>query len=105
MRKFGGGITLAKVHNTENVREREVNNIEEVVPEFTARSVPALWDAAPKHRQRGKMKVKLAIKHMNPQSSPKRFGSIAPQLFNLDSSPETEKPLGIKLSLYQMENF
>jgi hypothetical protein len=105
MRKFGGGIMLAKVHNTENVRERETDHIEEVVPKFPERSVPTLWDATVEQGPRSRMKVKLAIKRMNPRSSPKRLGSIAPQLFNLDSNPETEKPLGVKLGLYQMENF
>jgi hypothetical protein len=32
------------------------------------------------------------------------FGAIAPHLFNMEPKAEPEKPLGIDLSLYQMEN-
>ena len=33
-----------------------------------------------------------------------RFDVIAPRLFNLEPHSQTEKPLGLKLNLYQMES-
>ena len=38
-------------------------------------------------------------------SDVKSLGNIAPQLFNMESRSQQEKPLSIDLNLYQMENF
>lgn len=105
MKKFGGGVTLAKVHNAENMREKEVNQIGEVVPKFIEKNIPTLWDATPGGKQHGRLKAKLVIKRLDPVNPSSRLSSIAPQLFNLEPHSKPEKSLGVKLGLYQMESF
>ena len=55
-------------------------------------------------RQEGKLKGTLVMSEVN---SPRIFDKLemtAPRLFNLEPYSEPEKPLGIKLDLYQMES-
>jgi hypothetical protein len=40
---------------------------------------------------------------VNSPNSLKGVGAIAPQLFNLERNAEPERPIDIKLDLYQME--
>jgi len=104
MRKSGGGITLTKVHNPENMREKEVNHIEEVVPRFIEKNNPTVWDATLGVERHNRLEAKLVVKRPDPASPSGRLSSIAPQLFNLDPCSKSERPLGVRLGLYQMEN-
>jgi hypothetical protein len=40
---------------------------------------------------------------VNPPNMLNGLQRMAPQLFNLDTTKESEKPLDLKLNLYQME--
>jgi cell division protein FtsZ len=51
----------------------------------------------------GKLKVTLVMT-VNSVDMRGGLNTIAPQLFNLEPHAEPEKPLGIRLNLYQMEN-
>jgi hypothetical protein len=49
------------------------------------------------------LKVMLVMTRVNSPHVRDGFGTVAPQLFNLEPYAEPEKPLDIKLNLYQME--
>ena len=104
MKKSGGGITLTKVHNPENMREKEVNHIEGVVPRFIENKNPTIWDATLGVERHNRLKAKLVVKRPDSASPSGRLSSIAPQLFNLDPCSRPERPQGVRLGLYQMEN-
>ena len=95
---------MTKVHNPENMREKEVNHIEEVVPRFIEKNNPTVWDATLGVERHNRLEAKLVVKRPDPASPSGRLSSIAPQLFNLDPRSKPERPLGVRLGLYQMEN-
>jgi len=64
-----------------------------------------IWGARVNPEQNGKLKVTLVMTGVNSPHILSGFGTIAPQLFNLEPYAEPEKPLDVKLDLYQMENF
>jgi cell division GTPase FtsZ len=64
-----------------------------------------IWGARVNPKQDGKLKVTLVMTGVNSPHILSGFGAIAPQLFNLEPYAEPEKPLDIKLNLYQLEHF
>jgi cell division GTPase FtsZ len=63
-----------------------------------------IWGARVNPEQTGKLKVTLVMTGLDSPHVFNEFEKIAPQLFNLESSSEPEKPLQVDLDLYQMEN-
>jgi len=66
-------------------------------------SAMVIWGARVNPKQNGKLKVTLVMTGLNSPHIPSGFGTIAPQLFNLEPYAEPEKPSNLDLSLYQME--
>jgi cell division GTPase FtsZ len=64
-----------------------------------------IWGARVNPVQDGKLKVTLVMTGVNSPHILSGFGTIAPHLYNMEPYAEPEKPLDIKLDLYQMENF
>jgi cell division protein FtsZ len=83
----------------------EANRVGEIVTEMMDNHAHVVWGAKVNPEQDGKLKVTLVMTGIAPPHIPNRLESITPQLFNLESPTEPEKPLGVKLNLYQMENF
>jgi len=51
------------------------------------------------------LRVTLVMTGVNSPHLLSGFGVVAPQLYNLEPYAEPEKPLQVKLNLYQLENY
>jgi cell division protein FtsZ len=101
------GATGALIHVTgdSQMTIEEANRVGEIVTEMMDVDALVIWGARVNPQQDGKLKVTLVMTGVNSPHLLSGFGTIAPQLFNLEPYAEPEKPLGIELNLYQMENF
>ena len=101
------GATGALIHVTgdSQMTIEEANRVGEIVTEMMDVDALVIWGARVNPQQDGKLKVTLVMTGVNSPNLLSGFGTIAPQLFNLEPYAEPEKPLGIELNLYQMENF
>jgi cell division protein FtsZ len=100
------GATGALIHVTgdSQMTIEEANRVGEIVTEMMDGNALVIWGARVNSEQNGKLKVTLVMTGVNSPHVLSGFGAIAPQLFNLEPYAEPEKPLDIKLSLYQLEN-
>ncbi|MDH5483277.1 MAG: cell division protein FtsZ [Candidatus Bathyarchaeota archaeon] len=101
------GATGALIHVTgdNQMSIEEANRVGEIVTEMMDVNALVIWGARVNPEQNGKLKVTLVMTGVNSPHILSGFGTIAPQLFNLEPYAEPEKPLDVKLDLYQMENF
>jgi cell division GTPase FtsZ len=83
----------------------EANRVGEIVTEMMHNDALVIWGARVNPEQNGMLKVTLVMTGIDSSHVASGLGIIAPQLFNLESSAEPEKPLNLKLDLYQLENF
>jgi cell division protein FtsZ len=81
----------------------EANRVGEIVTEMMDVDALVIWGARVNPQQNGKLKVTLVMTGVNSPHLLSGFGTIAPQLFNMEAYAEPERPLGIELNLYQME--
>lgn len=81
----------------------EVNRVGEIVTEMMDDDALVIWGARVNPELAGMLKVTLVMTGVNSPHILSGFGTIAPQLFNLEPYAEPEKPLDIKLNLCQME--
>jgi len=101
------GATGALIHVTgdNQMTIEEANRVGEIVTEMMDDDALVIWGARVKPELNGSLKVTLVMTGVNSPHLLSGFGTIAPQLFNLEPYTEPEKPLDIKLNLYQLENF
>jgi cell division protein FtsZ len=101
------GATGALIHVTgdNQMTIEEANRVGEIVTEMMDCNALVIWGARVSPQQEGKLKVTLVMTGVNSPHILSGFGTIAPQLFNLEPYAEPEKRLNINLDLYQMENF
>jgi len=101
------GATGALIHVTgdNQMTIEEANRVGEIVTEMMDNDALVIWGARVSPEQEGRLKVTLVMTGVNSPHLLSGFGTIAPQLFNLEPYAEPEKPLDIKLNLYQLENF
>jgi cell division protein FtsZ len=101
------GATGALIHVTGDAQMtiEEANRVGEIVTEMMDNHALVIWGARVSPEQQGKLKVTLVMTGVNSPHVLSGFGTIAPQLFNLEPFAEPEKPSEIDLNLYQMENF
>jgi len=99
------GATGALIHVTgdSQMTIEEANRVGEIVTEMMDDNALVIWGARVNPEQNGKLKVTLVMTGVNSPHVLSEFGTIAPQLFNLEPYAEPEKPLNIELNLYQME--
>ena len=99
------GATGALIHVTgdNQMTIEEANRVGEIVTEMMDDNALVIWGARVNPKQDGKLKVTLVMTGVNSPHILSGFGTIAPQLFNLETYAEPEKPLDIKLDLYQLE--
>jgi len=99
------GATGALIHVTGDPQMtiEEANRVGEIVTEMMDINALVIWGARVNPEQNGKLKVTLVMTGVNSPHVLSGFGTIAPQLFNLEPYAEPEKPLGIELNLYKME--
>ena len=101
------GATGALIHVTgdNQMTIEEANRVGEIVTEMMDCNALVIWGARVNPQQNGKLKVTLVMTGVNSPHILSGFGTIAPQLFNLEPHAGPEKQLDLKLDLYQMENF
>ena len=100
----GASGALVHIAGDNRLTIQEVNRVGEIVSEIMEGNVRVVWGAKVNPQQDGKLKVTLVMTGVDSLQKPSRFGSIAPQLFNMEPYAEQEKPLGLEFSLYQMES-
>jgi cell division protein FtsZ len=100
------GATGALVHVTgdNQMTIEEANRVGEIVTEMMDCNAMVIWGARVNPQQNGKLKVTLVMTGINSPHILSGFGTIAPQLFNMEPYAEPEKPLNVDIGLYQMEN-
>jgi cell division protein FtsZ len=99
----GAKGALIHVSGDAQMTIEEANRVGEIVTEMMDDDALVIWGARVNPEMDGKLKVTLVLTGVNSPYIPSGLGAIAPQLFNLEPYAELEKPLGIKLDLYQME--
>jgi cell division protein FtsZ len=99
------GATGALIHVTgdNQMTIEEANRVGEIVTEMMDVDALVIWGARVNPQQNGKLKVTLVMTGVNSPHLLSGFGTIAPQLFNMEAYAEPERQLGIELNLYQME--
>jgi cell division protein FtsZ len=100
----GASGALVHIAGDNRLTIQEVNRVGEVVSEIMEGNVRVVWGAKVNPQQDGKLKVTLVMTGVDSMQKRAGFGSIAPQLFNMEPYSEQEKPLGLEFSLYQMES-
>ncbi len=101
------GATGALIHvsGDNQMTIEEANRVGEIITEMMDDNALVIWGARVNPELNGMLKVTLMMTGVNSPHLLSGFGTIAPQLFNLEPYAEPEKPLDVDLNLYQMENF
>jgi len=102
------GATGALIHVTgdNQMTIEEANRVGEIVTEMMHNDALVIWGARVNSQSSGTLRVTLVMTGVNSPNLLSGFGTIAPQLQNLEPyTNEPEKPLNIDLNLYQLENF
>jgi cell division protein FtsZ len=101
------GATGALIHviGDNQMTMEEANRAGEIITEMMDDDALVIWGARVNPELNGILKVTLVMTGVKSPHLLSGFGTIAPQLFNLEPYAEPEKPLDMKLNLYQMENF
>ncbi|MCD6446258.1 cell division protein FtsZ [Candidatus Bathyarchaeota archaeon] len=102
---MGAKGALIHVSGDEQMTIEEANRVGEIVTEMMDDDALVIWGARVNPELNGSLKVTLVMTGVNSPHLLSGFGTIAPQLFNLEPYAEPEKPLDVKLGLYQLENF
>jgi len=99
------GATGALIHVTgdNQMTIEEANRVGEIVTEMMDDNALVIWGARVSPEQAGKLKVTLVMTGVNSPHIMGGFGSIAPQLFNMEPHSEPEEHLDLDLDIYQME--
>jgi len=99
----GATGALINVTGDNRMTVQEVNRIGEILTEIMHGNAHVLCGARVNPDFEGKLKVTLVMTGVDPPQRANTFATIAPQLFDLEPYGESEKPLGIDLNLYQMD--
>ena len=102
------GATGALIHVTgdNQMTIEEANRVGEIVTEMMHNDALVIWGARVNPQSSGTLRVTLVMTGVNSPNLLSGFGTIAPQLHNLEPyTSEPEKSLNIDLNLYQLENF
>jgi cell division protein FtsZ len=99
------GATGALIHviGDNHMTIEEANHVGEIVTEMMDRNARVIWGASVDPQQQGRLKVTLVMTGVNSLNSLNSSREAGAKLFNLDPSAEPERPMDIKLDLYQME--
>jgi cell division protein FtsZ len=99
------GATGALIHvsGDNQMTMEEANRVGEIITEMMDDNALVIWGARVNPELDGMLKVTLLMTGIKSPHLLSGFGTLAPQLFNLEPYAEPEKPLGIDLNLYQLE--
>jgi cell division protein FtsZ len=101
------GATGALIHvsGDNHMTIEEANRVGEVISEMMDDNALVIWGARVNPDLEGMLKVTLIMTGVKSPHLLSGFGTIAPQLFNLEPYAEPEKTQNVELNLYQMESF
>jgi cell division protein FtsZ len=99
----GAKGALIHVSGDAHMTIEEANRVGEIVTEMMDEDALVIWGARVNPELNGKLKVTVVMTGVNSPYILSGLGTIAPRLFNLEPYAEPEKPLNIKIDLYQME--
>ncbi|MDH5438820.1 MAG: hypothetical protein OEX76_07985, partial [Candidatus Bathyarchaeota archaeon] len=83
----------------------EANRVGEVVTEMMDDNASVIWGARVNPSLDGVLRVTLVMTGVSSPNILSGFGTMAPQLFDIDPCAEPEEPLPIDLGLDQIEDF
>ena len=101
----GAKGVLIHVTGDSQMTIEEANRVGEMVTEMMNDNAQVIWGAKVNPELDGMIRVTLVMTGVNSPHRLRSFGSMAPQLFNLEPYSEPEKKLQVDLGLYQLENF
>jgi len=101
------GATGALIHVTGDTQMtiEEANRVGEIVTEMMGNNALVIWGARVNPNTDGVLKVTLVMTGVHSPYVLSGFGTMVPQLYDIESCSEPEKPLPIDLGLDQIENF
>ncbi|NIR87587.1 cell division protein FtsZ [Candidatus Bathyarchaeota archaeon] len=101
------GATGALIHvcGGNRMTIEEANRVGEIVTEMMANNASVIWGARVSPSLEDVLRVTLVMTGVNSSNVLRGFGTMAPQLFDIDPCEEPEEPLPIDLGLDQIENF
>ena len=101
------GATGALIHvcGDNQMTIEEANRVAEIVTEVMDDDALVIWGARINPELNGLLRVTLVMTGVNSPYILSGFGTIAPQLYDLEPYSEPEKPLKLDLPLYQIENY
>lgn len=101
------GATGALIHvcGDEYMSIEEANRVGEVIAEMMSDDALVIWGARVNSNQAGILRVTLVMTGVRSPDLLSGYGSIAPQLYNLDPHGGPERPLNVNLGLYQLEKY
>jgi len=101
------GATGALIHvsGDEYMSIEEANRVGEIVAEMMSSDALVIWGARVNPRLAGILRVTLVMTGVHSPNILSGYGSIAPQLYDIDRHAGPEKPLNVDLGLYQLERF
>lgn len=101
----GAAGALIQVAGDNELTIEEANRVGEIVTEMINDNALVIWGARVNPQQEGRLKVTLVMTDGDSPNILSGFGTIAPQLFNMEPDDEPEMAINIDVDLYQMENF
>lgn len=101
------GATGALIHvsGDEYMSMEEANRVGEIIAEMMSDDALVIWGARVNPQLAGMLRVTLVMTGVRSPHLLSGYGSISPQLYDLDPHGGPEKPLNIDLGLYQLERF
>jgi len=99
------GATGALIHvcGDEYMSIEEVNRVGEIIVEMMSDDALVIWGARVSPNQAGILRVTLVMTGVRSPDLLGGYGSIAPQLYDLDPHGRLERPLNVNFGLYQLE--
>jgi cell division protein FtsZ len=98
----GAKGALIHVSGDEQMTIDEANRVGEIVSQMMSDDALVIWGARVNPSLAGTLKVTLVMTGVRSQYLLGGYGSTLPQLYQLDSTEETVKPVNIDLGLYQL---
>ena len=101
----GAAGALVHVTGDDQMTIEEANMVGEIVTEMMHNNALVSWSAKVNPSLPGILRVTLVMTGIQSPYLLGGFGTIAPNLYDMDPHAEPEKPLQIDIDLYQLENF
>lgn len=98
----GAKGALIHVSGDEKMTIDEANRVGEIVTQMMSEDALVIWGARVSPRLAGNLKVTLVMTGVRSQYLLSGYGSLMPEIYELDTREETAKPLPMDFGLYQL---